>query len=174
MGEEGGGEGTEGVGAWGGGGGGGPKGWGGGIGLGWGGGGGEGGGGGWRWKWRWWWFRRVEGRVVSIQGLAPMMQQTIGQSPWESDSRATAPAPTCPDGKSHKHVWEYGEGQVNRESVSISCNNVSHRGICQKKHSELRQGQTPPRERRLHPDWCGGMLSFLFLCATRVSPASNT
>ena len=75
--------------------------------------------------------------------LSRVMQQIIGQSPWESDSRATAPAPTCPDGKSQKHVWEHGEGQVNRESVSISCNNVSHRGICQK-HSELRQGQTPP------------------------------
>ena len=41
---------------------------------------------------------------------------------------------------------KFGEGQVNRGSVSISCNTVSTQGICQK-HSELRQGKTPLRER---------------------------
>ena len=135
--------------------------------VGWRGGGGEGGGGSGGGS--------DELKVASClsRGLAPVMQQIFGQSPWESDSRATAPAPTCPDGRSQKDVWEHGEGQVNRESVSISSNNASHRGICQK-HSELRQGQTPPRERRWHPDWGGGMLSFLFLCATRESPASDT
>ena len=51
------------------------------------------------------WFRRVEGRAVSIQGLAPTMQQITGRSPRESDSRATAPAPTCPDCKSQKKTY---------------------------------------------------------------------
>ena len=105
---------------------------------------------------------------MSILGLAPLMQLIADQSPRKSDSRATAPAPTCPDGRSQKDIWKYGEGQVNRETVSISCNNLPNHGICQK-HSERRQRQTPHRERRetqdrtwprrWHPTWRGGMPS---------------
>ena len=42
-----------------------------------------------------------------LSRVVPMMQRITGQSPRESNSRATAPAPTSPDGRyqmSHSHV----------------------------------------------------------------------
>ena len=57
--------------------------------------------------------------AVSVHGRTSCTEASEGQSPQESDSRATAPAPTCPDGKPQETYGNMKRDKVNKEGEQI-------------------------------------------------------
>ena len=89
------------------------------------------------------------GRAVSMQGLAPMMQQINGPSPRESETSATAPAPTLMAGPKKTC------GNMERANQS-PCNTVAKKGsVRSTQNSDKERTQDRTRPRRWHPTWRG-------------------
>ena len=85
----------------------------------------------------------VLGREGGWEGRHSMQMNSVSQSPRESDSRATAPAPPCPGGKSQQDSWSYEEGlSEQRERINL------HATLCPpKKKGSVKSTQNSDKEK---------------------------